>query len=79
MMSITLNDEVIQGAVGADVAAGVDGDAGRVEVEREGVRTHHPLDAAVALKDRCDGGRGYGSWSKGPEFLSRWELGFLSL
>ena len=47
-MSITLNDEVIQGAVGADVSAGVDGDAGRVEVEREGVRTHHPLDAAVA-------------------------------
>ena len=48
MKRITLNDEVIQGAVGADVAAGVDGDAGRVEVEREGVRTHHPLDAAVA-------------------------------
>ena len=61
MKRITLNDEVIQGAVGADVAAGVDGDAGRVEVEREGVRTHHPLDAAVAWKGRGDGGRGYDS------------------
>ncbi len=47
--ALTFNDEVVEGALGADVAAGVDGDAGGVEVEGERVGANHPLDAAVTL------------------------------